>query len=360
MHGDRQPLLPNDEPRVDTMRIVSLHSKGIAVQTGEAAKRCVRLFTSRKFAIVIAGILAAVAAPSPSFGQVQLPTVNLGETNFEDGFGVPGGGWFLQEFPESYVANEFKDSHGHTVPGTNHLTAYSTTTHVVFISGKTLPGGGSFAWEILEPMVDLDVRLVNGVDSRIREFADTTIGAGVQWVPERVGGGLFVHRVIFDLGLPTGNYSDKRPVNTGNHYFVFDPYYAATFELEKVEFSTRIHYLSNTKNDDPFVAFGVRNTQAGDAVHINYATSYAIRKNVRVGFNGYWLQQVTDDKIDGRNVRNLRERTVGLGIGLQINDRNIWYHLNAYEETAVRSRARGTKVIFRLSLALPNPPMPTK
>ena len=36
--------------------------------------------------------------------QVQLPTVNLGDTNFEDGFGAPG--WFLEEFPGGYIAGE--------------------------------------------------------------------------------------------------------------------------------------------------------------------------------------------------------------------------------------------------------------
>ena len=40
----------------------------------------------------------------PAVGQVQLPTVNLGDTNFEDGFGAPG--WLLEEFPSGYTAHE--------------------------------------------------------------------------------------------------------------------------------------------------------------------------------------------------------------------------------------------------------------
>lgn len=46
--------------------------------------------------------LCATATAAPAAAQVQLPTVNLGDTNFEDGFGAPG--WYLQEFPSGYSA----------------------------------------------------------------------------------------------------------------------------------------------------------------------------------------------------------------------------------------------------------------
>jgi hypothetical protein len=63
--------------------------------------------------------------------RVQLPAVNLGETNFEDGFGSPG--LFVQEFPESYVAGELRDGEGKRIPSQSRLIVYSTTTHVAFI-----------------------------------------------------------------------------------------------------------------------------------------------------------------------------------------------------------------------------------
>jgi hypothetical protein len=65
--------------------------------------------------------------PGLCFAQVQLPTVNLGLTNFEDGFASPG--WFLQEFPDYYDADKLKDARGATVPGSNHLMTFATTTH---------------------------------------------------------------------------------------------------------------------------------------------------------------------------------------------------------------------------------------
>jgi hypothetical protein len=290
-----------------------------------------------------------VATATPGAAQVQLPTMNLGDTNFEDGFGAPG--WFLEEFPSGYTAGQLKDSNGKTVPGSNRVTAYSTTGHVAFVSKKRFLGGW-LAGEVLLPLVDLDVQLASGTESRVRGFADLTVGAGLQWAPKKIGHGVFVQRAMTDVGVPTGKYSNTRPVNIGNHFIVVNPYYAFTYERKKVEFSARLHYLWNSANNDPFVGFGIKSTQPGQAFHINYATSYALFNNVRLGFNGYWLQQLTNHEINGVAIPNSKERTVGLGPGIQLGGRGIWFRVNSYIETDVRNRPSGIKVMFRISKAL--------
>lgn len=292
----------------------------------------------------------AAAAANPAVAQVQLPAVNLGETNFEDGFAAPG--WLIEEFPESYVASELRDGQGNAVPGRNRFTTYSTTTHVAYISKKRLLGG-SLAGEVLQPLVDVDVQLANGTSSRVRGFGDLSFGPGLQWAPKKIGNGVFVHRLVFDVTVPTGAYSDRRPVNIGNHFVVVNPYYALTYERKKIEFSARLHYLWNSANNDPFAGFGIRNMQPGEAFHVNYATSYELFKNVRLGFNGYWLQQLTSHEINGVAVPNSKERTVGLGPGIQLGGQGIWFRLNSYMETDVRNRPSGIKVTFRISKALP-------
>jgi hypothetical protein len=292
----------------------------------------------------------ALGTPSVCVAQVQLPAVNLGETNFEDGFA--GRGWLIEEFPESYVAGELRDGHGNIVPGRNRVTTYSTTTHVAYIGKKRILGGW-LSGEVLEPLVDVDVQLANGTSSRVRGFGDLTVGSGLQWAPKKVGNGVYVHRFVFDVTAPTGTYSDKRPVNIGNHFVVINPYYALTYERKKMEFSARLHYLWNSANNDPFVGFGISNVQPGQAFHVNYSTSYEVRKNVRLGFNGYWLQQLTDHRINDFDVPFSKERTVGLGPGLQLGGQNIWFRLNSYLETDVRNRPSGVKVTFRISKALP-------
>jgi hypothetical protein len=163
---------------------------------------------------------------------------------------------------------------------------------------------------------------------------------------------MFAHRFVFDVTVPTGRYSDRRPVNIGNNFVVVDPYYALSYERKKVEFSARLHYLWNSANNAPFVGFGIRNTQPGQAFHMNYAACYELWKDVRLGFNGYWLQQVTDDRINAMTVPYSKECTVGLGPGLQLGSQGVWFHLNGYIETDVRNRPGGIKVTLRISKAI--------
>jgi hypothetical protein len=289
--------------------------------------------------------------------QVQLPAVNLGDTNFEDGFAGPG--FLLEEFPDVYSAETFKDNNGATVPGSNTLTTIATTSHLAYVSSERLFGAW-FGVEVLVPVVDVQVKLASGTNTTVRGVADPILGPfALQWAPKKIGGGVFVQRAILDLTVPIGKYSDQRPVNIGNHFVTINPYYCFTYEQKKWEISTRVHYLWNSTNTDPFVGFGIKSLQPGQAFHTNYATSYEVMKNVRLGFNGYWLQQLTDHRINGTDLPNSKERTVGLGPGIQFAGKGIWFRVNSYLETDVRNRASGTKVTFRISKTLgakePNP-----
>jgi hypothetical protein len=51
-------------------------------------------------------------------------------------------------------------------------------------------------------------------------------------------------------------------------------------------------------------------------------------------------------------VLDSKERTVGLGPGMQLGGQGIWFHLNGYLETDVRNRPSGVKVTLRISKAL--------
>ena len=133
-------------------------------------------------------------------------------------------------------------------------------------------------------------------------FGDIMIGPFIQFDPV-IGaqGPKFVHRFEFQVNLPTGEYNQQKDINPSNNAVSFDPYWAATYWFNpKWTASTRIHYLYNFKNDDPSYAFaGANDMQAGQAIHANFATDYAITEQFRLGLNGYWLKQVTDTEVDG-------------------------------------------------------------
>jgi hypothetical protein len=305
-----------------------------------------------KVALAICTALVGGTATTPMRAQVQLPGLNLGDTNFEDGFAAPG--LLLEEFPDVYVSGTLKDSNGATVPGSNTQTTILTTSHFVYVSNKRLFGAW-LAAEVLVPMGDVQVKRAQGVDATERGFADPFMAPFVlQWAPKKVGNGVFVQRADLAFGVPIGKYSDQRSVNIGNHSVLINPYYALTYEWKsKFEVSARLHYLWNSANTDPFVGLGVKSTQAGQAFHVNYATSYGVTKDFRVGLNGYWLQQLTDHQINGQDVPNSKERTVGVGPGVQFGGDSLWFRVNSYLETDVRNRPEGIRVTFRISKTLP-------
>ncbi|HVJ07437.1 MAG TPA: transporter [Acidisarcina sp.] len=289
-----------------------------------------------------------LAFPHIGRAQVSLPTVNLGDTNFEDGYA--GSGFFGEEFPDYYTASEMKDANGNTLPGRNRVTAVSTTTHLVFLSKKRL-WGGLYGGEVLLPLVDLDVNLANGPSERVRGLGDLTVSPLIlEWPSKTLSHGIIAQRFVFDIVLPTGKYSAQRPANIGSHSVALNPYYAVTYAPNsKLEASLRFHYLWNSENNEPFEGLGFKDIQAGQAFHANYATSYAVRKDFRLGFNGYWLQQITDHRINEKDVRSSRERTIGLGPGIQLGGQGLWLRANSYIETGVRNRMSGIKVTLRVS-----------
>jgi hypothetical protein len=108
-------------------------------------------------------------------------------------------------------------------------------------------------------VVDLDVTLASGNDSRVRGLGDLTIGLGIQWAPRKVGTGLFARRAMVDVSAPTGEYSDNRPVNIGTHFVSLSPTYVFTYEPnKKVECTGQLYFLWNSTNNDPFAGFGIK------------------------------------------------------------------------------------------------------
>jgi hypothetical protein len=131
-----------------------------------------------------------------------------------------------------------------------------------------------------------------------------------------------------------------------------DPYYAFTiFPTSKLELSARVHYLWNSQNDNPYEGLHANSIQPGQAFHANLAISYEVFKGLRLGINGYALQQVTDDKINGSSLPDSKERVFGIGPGLVIGGDKWWVYLNSYVETGAENRPEGAQVVLRYSRA---------
>ena len=180
-------------------------------------------------------------------------------------------------------------------------------------------------------------------------LGDVLVGPYIQWDPIMgQNGPVFMHRLELQVLTPTGRYSNKDALNPGSNFVSFDPYWAGTWFIRpQWTASVRLHYLWNDTNTDP--GGGARSLQAGQAVHLNFASEYEVlAKQLRVGLNGYYLKQVTDTEINGNAVSGRREQVVGIGPGL------LWHigpndHLffNAYFELEARNRPEGDRYNLR-------------
>jgi hypothetical protein len=283
--------------------------------------------------------------------QVSLPPVNLGLTSFQDAIAFPG--WLVEEIPSYYHASQWKDAQGNDIAGANGLNSASALIHVAFISNQHVLGG-FYAVEALVAVANVHPNTSFGPNFRTSGIGDLIVAPfGLQWTKTKLAGAPFFQRVMFDFVVPTGKYGEMRPVNSGSHVVSFNPYYAFTLAASnKLEFSARLHYLWNSKNDEPFAGFGLKSVQPGQALHQNLAVSYEVAKAVRLGMNGYALEQITDNKVNGISQPGSRERVVALGPGMELHPtKSFWIYLNSYFESDVRNRPQGILYVLRLSKA---------
>jgi hypothetical protein len=297
-------------------------------------------------------ILAVAALPVLSgdslAADIPLPPVNLGDTNFQDAIAYPG--WLVEQLFTYYRANQFNDYQGKERPGSNQLTVMSAVTHVAWISNYKLLGG-YYGAEILVPLGQLDFKTEFGPKDRDRGLGDVSVSPlFIQWPETKLFDMPFFQRLDLLFKLPTGDYSRNSAVNVGSNVYSFNPYYAFTLvPTSRLEFSSRLYYLWNSENDEPFYRLQANNSQPGQAVHVNCAASYEILKDLRLGVAGYALYQITDDKLDGDDQAHSRERVFGVGPGLKYKIDTWSMYLNSYYETGAENRPEGVKFAFRIS-----------
>ena len=299
--------------------------------------------------IVLIPFIVFTFIPCLVFGQeVALPPVNLGESNFLDG--IAGPGLLFEQTIEYYRANRFTDSKGNKIPGNNSLENWLSLTHLAYLT-KLKIIGGYYGFEALLPAVWVDLDTDLGIRGHKGGVGDVIVSPFlIQWVDHKIFNMPYFHRITFDFILPTGRYDKDSAINIGSHVYSFNPYYAFTlFITPKLETSWRLHYLWNSKNNSPPPSFRADSIQPGQAFHLNYAFSYEILNGLRAGIAGYYLNQITSDKVDGHKRPHSKEEVFAIGPGLMYSRKGFFLYLNAYYETGVENRPEGKKIALRFS-----------
>lgn len=286
--------------------------------------------------LIVAVVLMAIAlTASPATAYLQ-PSVNLGFTSFLDGGPPAGPGHYVSEYLQYYTSDDLEGMPGSKVDVVVLMNQY------IYQSDQELLAGGKWGLNVMLPIVSFDSNLPdNGTG-----FGDLLVGPYIQWDPIMGKNGPFMlNRVELQLILPTGDNENTKMLNQGSNHFSFNPYWAATlFVAPKVTVSWRLHYLWNAENDD----FGPGKLKPGQAIHANFAAAYELLpKQLRVGLNGYFFEQLTDTKVAGADFGD-NERVFAIGPGAVYHfsqDSHLFF--NAYLETRVKDRPEGERVNVR-------------
>ena len=309
----------------------------------------------RKHAATLALTLALLPALASAYDQ---PTVNMGGTSFFDGAPLPGGpGFYFVEYLTYSKATKLVDNNGNRLgfPATQDISVFAPVTQFIYVPPGAKFGNKQLGFQVLVPWV-ASAKVDDGANNAVLRgntgIGDISAGVSVQYDPIMgAQGPLYAQRFELQFILPTGAYDRNATVNPGSNTWSFDPYWAGTlWASQNLSFSWRLHYLWNARNNAPSAAFGnnVSSTQAGQAVHANFAAEYVLNPTWTVGAAGYWLQQVTDTKVNGADVSGRRERVVGLGPAamMRLSERDLLF-FNVYQEFAVRNRAENSKFQIR-------------
>lgn len=309
------------------------------------------------FFLVAAATQAQGATPTVN----QPAGLNTGFTSFYDGFPAakPGQFAYLGYYRYSH-ANQLRDNSGNRIDAFNpmKLDVWVSNHQFLYTFANSPFDSASLGLDLIIPLVGFDTHFGGPAKLKANSggVGDIFVGTYLQYNPltNVRGEPVFVHRFEIGFNVPTGKYDANRDINPGANQWSFTPTWSATWLPEpRWTVNWRLQYLYNFKNDDPassqpltWRGGGVDDTQAGQLVWINFASEYEVAPTWHVGINGYYLKQITDDKVNSDTLKNSREQVLGIGPGV------MWGYsptdtltLNVYTETEVRNRSRNTAIV---------------
>jgi anthranilate 1,2-dioxygenase (deaminating, decarboxylating) large subunit len=306
--------------------------------------------------IIVAALFVTGLILPASVNAYDLPAVNLGFTSFLDGGPPAGPGFYFTQYFQYYTSSDFNDADGDELPLPDpELDVLVSLSQFIYQSNQAVLLGGKWGIDVIIPIVYLNSDY--GQSGPFPEdngtgIGDILIGPFLQWDPIMgENGPKFMHRIELQMLLPTGKYDNEKELNPGSDFFSFNPYWAATaFITPKLTASVRLHYLWNAVNNDPNRNFvGADDTQAGQAVHGNFALGYEVlQKRLRVGANAYYLKQFTETKVDGDDVPDSEEEVFGIGPGMVYHfSQEQHVFANLFFETMAENRTEGTRFTLR-------------
>jgi hypothetical protein len=154
------------------------------------------------------------------------------------------------------------------------------------------------------------------------------------------------------LILPTGKYDKNSAVNSGfGKFYTFRPSFQYGYIGDGWDVGARMVLSFNTKNKDT-------NYKSGTMFNLDFAAMKFVTEDLRLGLQGYVVNQLTKDSSDDANVQaaidaadgaKMRAYAAGPALGWIVNGGEMVVEGKLLKEFGARNRSEGTTYMLMLS-----------
>ncbi|KVV21714.1 phenol degradation protein meta [Burkholderia multivorans] len=266
-------------------------------------------------------------------------TVGLGAEGFLAGALPPPGVYGLLYY-NNYSANRFADGSGNSlIPGFS-VRANTIVPRVVYMTNESV-AGGLLGFYALFPLSTISAK-AGGIHDTRAGLSDISFSPLLSWHR-----GNLHWAAALEVTAPTGAYDKNRIANLGNNYFSVRPIVTVSYaEPTGFEVSAKISYSINTRNNST-------DYLSGNYFATDYSVGYHVLPSLTLAVDGYYMQQLTNDRIDGVVVGpdGFKGRVLGVGPAIHYQAKHFSIEGRFIKETMVRYRSDGSS--FWLKAVVP-------
>ncbi|MEW6488181.1 MAG: transporter [Thermodesulfobacteriota bacterium] len=264
----------------------------------------------------LALLLLALGTPS----WANLPLAGQHYPNGVEDFVVgalPPPGTYLKNYFGLIQKDRLMDDKGRNTGLDFEADVTVVVPRFIWVSPYTILGA-SWGMQAFFPLYWADVRApALGIDHRQSGLGDIIVNPfilGWHFSPN------FHMVATVDVWVPSGNYKSDDPASQilNKNHWTFEPVVAVSYLHSGFDFSAKLMYDFNTKNDDyNLIGVGKGELEPGQEFHFDWAVSYAHKEGLRYGLSGYSYWQTTKDEFEadggGPTIKGDRGQVHALG-----------------------------------------------
>jgi len=286
---------------------------------------CLRLHRASSGAFLLLA-LSLVTANATENGISIYP---VGAETVLPGVMPPAGKTLFAEFDDFYQANGLMDGNGRSVVPGFHVRVGAVAGKLTHNWGVKFLGGELATWAALPVLYE-------HLDGPFGNLQKTGVGN-----PDIGVLSLVYHRSAWhwwygvDTLTPGWQYKKTDILNVGQHNYAVaaDGAFSYLPQRGATEVSSKIQYIVNYTD-------GATDYRSGGEFIWEYNALHNITKKLSFGVDGYYYQQLTDDRQGGVDIGN-RGRVLAVGPEFRYHIGKVVSVLKYQKETLVENRTRG-------------------